>query len=140
MMDDGYAEGTASFPIFDESDLFTTAFHVSGLHYNKLNDFTNPNMRVLNSGYIKDIFITIHGNETSAKGHVIMSYEDYKITLMNKKGIKKKKLLSAVANAIIKKENDTEKQEEFTVDRNKERSFFNYLWLCIQKAMITVMT
>ncbi|WP_224488150.1 hypothetical protein [Robertkochia flava] len=140
IMEEGIVQGMGAFPVYAADNRFRLSIHLSNLHYHRLNAFTSPNMNVVNRGLIKDAFITLNGNENNAKGNVLMAYKDYKVSIMDKKGVKEKKLLSAVANVIIKKENDSGKQETFEVERNKERSFFNYLWLGIQKALLTAMT
>lgn len=139
MMGEGLMAGTCDMVIQDPEDRFRTKVHISDFHYDKLNSFTSPNMQVLNTGVIDDVFLNIEGNNEKAKGNVVMTYHDFKLTIMDKKGEKEKKLFTAIANFMVHKENEDLRQESFEVERNKNRSFFNYMWLCTQKAMITTL-
>ena len=139
-MDQGELYIHSKIPVWDTNDNFITNIYLNNLDTKRLDVFTSPNLQVRNTGFIKNAVFRINGNENKARGSVVMSYKDLQIRVMNKEGSKEKKLWSSIANALIRKENKDLKQQEFEVKRTKSKSYFNYLWLCVQKGLITSMT
>ncbi len=117
-------------------------FHIKGemgrLNAAKMNLFTKPNLRVDMTGQIIRTFFNIHGNTNRSQVDFKINYEDLKVEVLDKKD-KKNWLFSAVANIFVKKSSSnnegTYKEASATVERNKDKSFFNYLWINIMEGL-----
>jgi len=108
-----------------------------------LNQISVPMARIrIDTGFIDGANFNLTGNDYGARGEFVMRYKDFKIALL-KKGEesisgKKRKLLSALANSIIKNDNPQNgKLRTFTVeyDRDPAKSFFNLVWKSIFTGM-----
>lgn len=138
-MGQGKLEIHCEIPVTDTSERFKAQILLSDLDTKRLDAFTSPNLSVKNTGFIENSLFEITGNENKAQGSVVMHYKDLEVRVMNKSGTKENKFISSIANFFIKKENKNLKPKQFEVKRNKSKSFYNYLWLCIQKGLITSM-
>ena len=126
-----------SFNIMNTSD----AFHIKGtiLHFPALamNPFLKPYMNASASGTIDKMQFNFNGNNSTSVGDFGMQYRDLKLTLYKKDGVKERKLLSKVGNWFIR--NDTKGEVLTTeikpVDRKKDSSFFNFLWLSVMQGL-----
>jgi hypothetical protein len=91
---------------------------------------------------LDETYFTIYGNNLNSTIDMRLKYQDFKVTLLNKKR-KKKKLLSAVANLFVRKEslanNDHFKEGSATAERNIDRSVFNYLWINVEAGLKSTM-
>ena len=108
-----------------------------------LNQISVPMARIrIDTGFINGANFNLTGNDYGAKGEFVMRYKNFKIALL-KKGEenasgKKRKLLSALANTLIKNDNPQNgKLRTFTVeyDRDPAKSFFNLVWKSIFTGM-----
>ncbi len=104
-----------------------------------LNQISMPMALIrVDTGTIDGANFNLIGNDNVAKGEFVMKYKDFKITMF-KKGEenvapKKRGLLSALANTIIKDENPHKgKLRTFSVeyDRERSKSFFNLVWKAV---------
>ncbi|TRZ47430.1 hypothetical protein D3A96_01590 [Robertkochia marina] len=138
-MDQGQLYIHSKIPVWNTNDYFITNIYLNDFDTKRLDAFTSKNLQVRNTGFLQHAVFQISGNENNATGTVVMSYKDLQIRVMNKEGSKEKKLWSTIANTLIRKENKNLKQQAFEVTRNKTKSYFNYMWLCVQKGLITSM-
>ena len=138
-MDDAIFNMNWTFEILNPSDYFTLNGKMKDLDITKTNAFLLPNLNVKTKGYINQLSFDIKGNDTKATGELEMIYNNIEIETINKNKLTKKKVLSAIANVFIKKENDNSKKELFEVNRDQEKSFFNYFWLCIKNGTMDTM-
>lgn len=108
-----------------------------------LNRISVPMARIrIDTGFINGANFDLTGNDYGARGEFVMRYKDFKIALL-KKGEenilgKKRRLLSALANTLIKNDNPQNgKLRSFTVeyDRDPAKSFFNLVWKSIFTGM-----
>ncbi|MEP6594347.1 MAG: hypothetical protein ABJA71_00310 [Ginsengibacter sp.] len=95
----------------------------------------------IDTGFINGANFNLTGDDYGARGEFVMRYKDFKIALL-KKGEentgKKRRLLSALANTLIKNNNPQKgKLRSFTVeyDRDPAKSFFNLVWKSIFTGM-----
>lgn len=96
-------------------------------------------MAKIEGGTIQKVTFDVHANSYGSTAHVQMLYSDLKVSLLGKDGkvLKKKGLLSFLANTFIVKNSNPRKKGEtplsadvsYTHDR--ERSFFNLMWKSI---------
>lgn len=108
-----------------------------------LNQISMPMAMIrIDTGTIKSADFNFTGNDYGARGEFVMKYKDFKISMFKKdeedKILKKRGLLSAIANTLIKNENPHDgKLRSFTVeyDRDPSKSFFNLVWKAIFTGM-----
>ncbi|MGG5576501.1 hypothetical protein ACPDHL_04050 [Myroides sp. C15-4] len=126
-----------SFNILNRND----AFHISGTIQNfpatAMQPFLQPYVKASTEGNLDLVKFNFSGNNKVATGTFAMNYHDLKVNLYRKNGEKKRKILSKVGNWFIHKNSAGElKQVEIKkVNRIEEKSFFNYLWLCILQGL-----
>lgn len=126
-----------SFNVLDVTD----AFHISGTIKNfpatAMHPFLQPYVKASTEGDLDLVAFNFSGNNKVATGTFAMNYHDLKVTLYRKNGEKKRKILSKVGNWLIHKNSEGEVKEVNIkkVNRIEEKSFFNYLWLCILQGL-----
>lgn len=127
------------FDTTNTNDQFSFKAEIGKMTASDLNTFMQPNLNVKLEGTTNKTYFTINGNNTSSNIDMRMSYDDFKVNILQKEGKKKNKLFSAIANIFIKKDSDkTEdgfREGSGTATRDKTKSFFNYLWLNIRNAL-----
>jgi len=130
---------------FDINDLKDT-FHIQGeldaLNATKMNSFSKASLNVTLEGKVNKIYFNIHGNDEASSVDLRISYDNFKVEILNKEN-KRNWFLSTVANIFVKKKSDTAestfKEGNATAQRNRDKSFFNYLWINIQEGLKDVM-
>jgi len=128
-----------SFDVQNKNDQFLFSADVGHLVADRLNSFTEPNLKVRLEGTTDQTYFTIDGNNDTSTIDMKIKYSDFKVLLLQNEGEKKNKFLSAVANIFISK-NSQEKNEYYKegtaeATRNKSKSVFNFLWLNIKNAL-----
>jgi len=124
---------------FDTSDLrdnFTIGGYINDLPANDINPFIKPYMNITATGTITSLNYNFKGNNDIMNGKFKITHKDLKVALIDKETKEKKKFLSGVANLFVKK--DSQKFPESVdiyVERNKERSFFNFYWKGIEDGL-----
>ncbi|MBL7471472.1 hypothetical protein [Robertkochia sediminum] len=131
----GLVKGSCTLPLASESAHFDMHLYMHKVNFATFNSFTETNMNMTNKGIINNAYINASGDHISAKGRSYLNYDEFEVTLVNKKTGGAKKILSSIANFIVPKKRDLNEEEKFTITRNQERSFFNYMWLCAQKGI-----
>lgn len=126
-----------TFNVLNRSDQFNIQGKITNFPANSMQPFLQPYIKASTQGSISLVTFNFSGNNRSATGTYGMKYEDLKVTIYKKDGEKKKKFLSAVGNMFIRKSTKDEVKTVNikTVDRVQEKSFFNYLWLCIMQGL-----
>lgn len=133
-----------SFDVQNKNDHFSFNAEVGSLVAEKMNSFTEPNLKVRLEGRTNKTYFTIDGNNETSTTNMKISYSAFKVTILQKDGERKNKLLSAIANIFISK--DSEKKNDFyregTVEstRNKTQSVFNFLWISVKNGLTKSMT
>jgi hypothetical protein len=132
------------FNVADPADALTFEGDLAHIDSDELNSFTVPNLRLKLEGEIQQTYFTINGNDINSQVDMQMKYDEFKIKLIKKNGREEKDLLSALANLFIKKNSNDDgklfRQGEGTVTRVQSKSFFNYLWLNVEKGMKSCLT
>ncbi|WP_430614183.1 hypothetical protein [Flavobacterium sp. JP2137] len=126
-----------TFNIMNTRERFNIKGRITNFPALSMNAFLKPYVKASASGTIEVVTFDFSGNDDYAVGSFGMKYQDLKMTLYKKDGERKRKLLSAVGNMFIR--NDTKGLTKETqikqVERMKESSFFNYLWLCLLQGL-----
>lgn len=107
------------------------------------NTFFESNLNAKAEGKIEQIYFTFNGNNFNSEGDLKMKYEDFKFEILNKKN-KVNKLLTTIGNLFIndgsKTDKDGYRHDKIAVERTKNKSFFNYLWINVEDGLISTLT
>lgn len=124
-----------SFTANDLEDRFLIRANFGSLQGSDLDPFIKPAMRVSADGTIHSIAMTFSGNDDQAIGDMRLHYENFKVNVLKDDGEERSDFLSALANLFVKNEGFNRElvHEDLEVTRDKERSFWNYMWLCLRK-------
>lgn len=126
-----------SFNIMNKSEHFKINGEINNFPALAMNPFLKPYMKVSASGTIDKMRFDFNGNNSVCTGTFGMNYKDLKMTLYQKDGKKERKLLSEVGNLFLR--DDTKggvlTTEIKPVERKKDCSFFNFLWLSIMQGL-----
>ena len=132
-----------SFDVNNKTDAFVFQASVGPLVADKMNSFTEPNLKVKLEGKTNRTYFTIDGNNETSTTDMKISYSDFKVTILQKDSGKKNKLLSAIANIFISKNSEKEgeyyKEGTADVTRDKSKSIFNFLWISIKNALTKIL-
>ena len=117
--------------------------HASEFNAEILNKVTIPMALIkIKSGKINSLNFNFKGNDTAATGTVIMKYDNLKVDILkrdkNTNDIKKRGLVSLMANVIVKNDNPmngTLREVNPEYKRNEYKSFFNLVWKTLFEGM-----
>ena len=126
-----------SFNSMDASDSFTIIGRLKDIRSEEVNPVSKPLMNVSTTGNLNEVYFTMNGNRNRAEGDFAIRYNDLDITVHDKDNLKKeKKLVSALGNLVVKNDTDGDlKEVHIGVDRNKDKSVFNYIWKFAQEGL-----
>lgn len=118
-------------------DAFTLRGRILDFPANALVPFSKPYMNATFSGDLDGVYFNFAGSRSGVSGDFAMTYDNLKVQLYRKKKPdKKNKLVSALANLLIK--NDTNRElatTQISVPRIKKKSFFNLWWRGLQEGL-----
>lgn len=117
----------------DKSDGFTIKGRILNFETGRLAVFTKPYLNATTKGTLDQVYFNFTGNNNQASGDFALKYHDLKIKLYQKKNRdKESKFKSWVGNLLLSDDSKGDLLEnDVTIKRIKEKSFFNYLWLWI---------
>lgn len=126
-----------SFNSLDAGDSFTIIGRLKDIRSEEVNPVSKPLMNVSTSGNLNEVYFTMNGNRNRAEGDFAINYDNLDVTIHDKDNLKKeKKLVSAIGNLIVKDDTKGElKEVHIGVDRNKDKSVFNYIWKFVQEGL-----
>lgn len=121
----------------DNTDGFTMKGHIENLGADDLTNFVKPYMNISATGTLARVEFDLKGNDLGAGGQFGMLYDDVKVTVYRKKKPEKKnKIVSAVANLLVKSDSDDQqKSTEVAVAREQHKSFYNLFWKCLEDGL-----
>ena len=128
-----------SFDVNNEMDEFQVSGRLGAIEAEHINSFLVPAMNVEAEGNIQSLYYDFYGNRNQANGNMQLSYRDFKVNILKDGEQQRRSLLSRLANLIIKNDrmNEDVKQEGINTTRDKTKSFWNYLWLCIRDGALS---
>ena len=131
-------EATWEFDISDPSDAFSISGQMGRLAAEHMNEFLKPAMNVEAKGEILEMYFNFYGNNTGASGDMRLEYKDFKVEVLQKDGRKKNKVVSALANLIVKNKalNEKANHKDISYTRDKTKSFWNYFWNLIKNGAL----
>ena len=126
------------FDISNRNDRFNISGNMGRLPAEQMNRFLKPAMNVVAEGEIVNMFFNFSGNDIQATGDMRLQYNDFKVEVLRKDGKRKNKIISALANLIVKNNAMDEKAEykDITYTRDRIKSFWNYLWNLIKSGAL----
>ena len=121
----------------DKSDGFTIKGRILNFETGRLAVFTKPYLNATTKGTFDQVYFNFSGNDNQASGDFALKYHDLKIKLYQKNNRdKESKLKSWVGNLLLSDDSEGKLLEnEVSVKRIKEKSFFNYFWRCIAEGL-----
>jgi hypothetical protein len=125
------------FNVMDKKDSFTIKGRILNFETGTLAVFTKPYLNATTTGTFDQVYFNFSGNDDFASGDFALKFSGLKVQLYQKKNLEKvSKLKSWIGNLLLKDDSDGELLErEVTVERIKEKSFYNYFWLCIAEGI-----
>ena len=128
-----------NFEVNNKMDEFQVHGRMGSIRADYINPFLIPAMGVEAEGNIESLNYDFYGNRDQAKGNMQLSYRDFKVNILKDGEREKKSFLSGLANLILKNDrlNEDIQQENISVARDKTKSFWNYLWLCIRDGSLS---
>lgn len=133
-----------SFDVQNTDDTFLYEGKMGMLEAEKMNQFTEPNLKVRLEGQANETYFTIDGNNNTSSTDMKINYSDFKVSVLQKDSEKKNRLVSAIVNIFIAKDSDKKdgKYSEATAEatRDKTKSIFNFLWISVKNALEKCLT
>lgn len=128
-----------SFDVSNEMDEFSISGRLGAIQAGHINSFLVPAMNVKAEGEIQSLYYDFYGNRNQANGNMQLSYRDFNVKILKDGKEESKTFLSGLANLIIKNDrmNEDVKQENINTTRDKTKSFWNFLWLCIRDGALS---
>jgi hypothetical protein len=132
------------FDVNDTSDTFIFKADLGKMPAERMNLFTQPNLKVQLVGEVLQTYFTMQGNPNQSRIDLKLKYDNFEVKVLDKKGQKINKFLSSIANLFIKKDSETS-EDDFReayaeVERDKTKSVFNFLWLNVKAGLLEAMT
>ncbi|MEW4924650.1 hypothetical protein [Algibacter sp. 2305UL17-15] len=132
-----------SFNVNDLLDSFLASGHFKDFNAQIVNNFFESNLNAKAEGEVERIYFTFNGNKMSSKGDLKMKYKEFKFKILNAKN-QVNKLLTAIGNIFVndgsKSDKDGFRHGKIEVERHKNKSFFNYLWINVESGLISAVT
>ena len=133
------------FDVNNVQDRFLFQAEIDLLKASYLNTFLQPNLNVRLEGELEKTYLTIDGNDNSSQIDFKTKYENFDVVVLREDGKEKNKFLSDVVNIFVSKNSNKRKSQfvEVTkqgVERNKNQSVFNYIWINTRAGLLKAMT
>lgn len=126
-----------SFNVLNPTDEFQIRGTIKNFDAPAMNPFLQPYIKASTAGKLEYVAFNFFGNNKEAFGTFAMKHKGLKVTLYRADGKEKRELLTKIGNWFIRKDSkgETKEIEIKKVERIQEKSFFNYLWLCILQGL-----
>jgi hypothetical protein len=133
-MGQGDLNTTWLLPLVNGNGTFNVSATIGSMDATALNPMMEPlGMASIKKGRLIKTDFTLKGDDNKASGDVAFSYSGLKVELLKKGAddeLKKKGVVSLLANVLIKNDNPVDKTTRIPVENNRDitKSFFNLLW------------
>ncbi|GAA4232647.1 hypothetical protein GCM10022291_07890 [Postechiella marina] len=132
-IDDAPIELNFNFNTANRNDSFEASIIIKNLKIKAINPFLESNAQVRANGVFQELYLTVSGNYIKSSGDMKMKYEDFQFQILDENRLGVKKLVTTIANLFTNDGSKTDangyRYGEINVERDKTKSFFNYLWL-----------
>ena len=141
-MDQAALQLNWAFKVNNRSDWFSVSGNMGALSAQNMNTFLTPGMNVKAKGDITSMIFNFSGNRNVATGGLNIAYKDFKIEVLKNDGTEKSGFLTTIANIFVKHNGESGENvnKGLEIERNKTKSFWNYLWSCIKKGALKTFT
>lgn len=124
------------FDVANKMDAYTIAATINNLSVENANLFVRPYLNVTLDGKIHYLKFDYAGDKTKIGGNFYFKYSDMSINFLNKETGEEKKLLSGIANLLVKNNSQGEPDHvEVDKERDPKKSFFNMLWQGVMEGL-----
>ncbi|SFS59885.1 hypothetical protein [Lutibacter maritimus] len=132
-----------SFDVTNKQDAFLGSGEFKNFNAKIASDFFESNLNAKATGEFEQIYFTFSGNNLNSEGDLKMKYENFEFKILNNKN-EVNKFLTAIGNLFIKDNSKADKNGfrygKIKVERNKNKSFFNYLWINVEDGIKSTLT
>ncbi len=135
VMGESLARIMLSFPANKTSDTLFFSGELEPMKLDYFNSMLERNQQVrINEGKLDKLTFNARANNDFANGDLEFLYHELNITVMKQEneGSKERKFLSFLMNTLLRSNNPVGKKEplvaEMRFERDKEKSFLNYMW------------
>lgn len=132
------------FDVNNPHDEFIFKAEIGKLNAMSMNRFIEPNLNVRLKGEIDKTYFTINGNDLNSRIDLKLKYDNFDVLVLKEKGIEVNKFLSNIVNIFVSKDSanaskDFKHGSKSQVERTRNKSVFNYLWLNIKVGLLNAM-
>lgn len=128
-----------TFDVQNPNDNFLFEGRLGALEAEKMNSFTEPNLKVKLEGRVDKTFFTIDGNNNTSETDIKINYSKFKVSVLKSNGEKKDKFLSTLVNIFVSKDSDKKDshycEASAEATRDKTKSIFNFIWISVKNAL-----
>ncbi|WP_010521501.1 hypothetical protein [Aquimarina agarivorans] len=123
---------------------FVATGSFSNFDGSSVNSFLETNLQTRIKGAAEKIYFNINGNNYKAFGDVKLKYKELSIEILRKDVLKVNKLLTALGNFIIHKNDSVDvngyRHGKIDIERDQTKSYFNFLWISLKDGLINALT
>jgi hypothetical protein len=126
-----------SFNVLDKTEGFKIRGSIFNFDAKELVVFTKAYINIKVNGKLEEVYFNFAGNDLVNKGQFSLKYKNLKVIVYrDDKQNKKNKFLSVVGNLVVSNDSNEElKTAEIKVERDQEKSFYNFLWISISDGL-----
>ncbi|AZQ43053.1 AsmA family protein [Nonlabens ponticola] len=133
-----------TFDVNDDQETFRFSGHIFNLPASNINRFTQPNLNIGFKGDLDEIYFDIDGDNINSITNMKMSFNEFKVELLEDQDNIFSKIASGIANIFVPKNSNNGDDDYRTgtgeAERDTSKSIFNFIWLSILSALIKTMT
>lgn len=143
-MNNGYLTANWQIPVDSSNKRFLLDAHMPVFDFATLNAMVTPMAPIrIKSGKVDDLTFSINGTDRMADIQMKLLYNDLKVDFLKEKDeeMVKRNIPSALINSVVRNNNPRHKNSKphisniTAVERDVNRSTFNYIWLILRPAM-----
>ncbi|GAA0871419.1 hypothetical protein GCM10009117_05650 [Gangjinia marincola] len=143
LMGSGDVDAQWSFDIFDERDNFTFRADVKHLNLESISPFIRNLFNITAKGNINQLYFSIYGDQDSSTTDVKIDYTGMDIQVLGSDG--DENTIKTLLGNLLVAGDTTSNSGSFdnvkaTSQRDKQKSFFNYIWISLRAALKESMT
>ncbi|EGV42733.2 hypothetical protein BZARG_2531 [Bizionia argentinensis JUB59] len=133
------------FDVNDVTDLFLFKAEIDLLEASYLNKFLVPNLNVRLEGELDKTYLTIGGTDDLSRIDFKIKYQAFDVIILREDGKEDNKFLSSIANIFVSKDSNKNNSQFIEVskegiERSKNQSVFNYIWINTRAGLLKAMT
>lgn len=131
------------FDVNSPKDAFLISGTAKNFNATSVNQFLKYNEKVKAIGTVDEFYFTARGDKHQSEGQVKMKYQDFTFKVLKDDYEKVKRVVTTIGNMLINNGGKTDENGYrhgiIAVERDPEKSFFNYLWVNIRNGLKNTM-